>query len=178
MIAAPQGRSGKTTVSIGLCAAFRQRGLLVQPFKKGPDYIDPSWLSAAANASCRNLDPFLIAEEKLVTSFHQACQKADLALIEGAMGLYDGLDQDGLGSSAQVARLLGAPVILVVNTARMTHSIAAMVAGYQHFDSETNIAGVILNNVSGNRHERKLVMAVEQHCGIPVLGVIPRDTNL
>lgn len=178
VIAAPQGRSGKSIVSIGLCGLFTRRGLSVQPFKKGPDYIDPSWLTAAANRSCRNIDPFLIAEEVWLTSFQRACQGADLAIIEAAMGLYDGFDLDGLGSSAQVARLLGAPVILVVNTARMTRSIAAIITGYQRFEPDTGIAGVILNNVSGSRHEYKLVAAVERYCGIPVLGSIPRDHNL
>ena len=178
LISAPQGRSGKTIVSIGLCAAFAGRGLSVQPFKKGPDYIDPSWLTAAAGRSCRNIDPFLVTQETWLTSFHRACQGADLAIIEGAMGLYDSLDSEGLGSTAHVARLLQAPVILVVNTARMTRSIAAMIIGYQRFEPETDIAGVILNNVSGSRHERKLVAAIEQYCGIPVLGSMPRDDNL
>lgn len=176
-IAAPQGRSGKTMVSLALCATFRRRGLSVQPFKKGPDYIDPSWLTGAAGRSCRNLDLFLMSEETLLASFQQACQGADLALIEGAMGLYDGLDS-GWGSTAQVARLLNTPVILVVNSARMTGSIAAMVTGYQCFQPDINIAGVILNNVSGSRHERKLKTAVERYCGIPVVGSIPRDPDL
>ena len=178
VIAAPQGRSGKTIVSIGLCAAFTRRGLSVQPFKKGPDYIDPSWLAAAANRSCRNIDPFLIAEGTWLTAFRRASQGADLALVEGAMGLYDSFDPGGWGSTAHTARLLDAPVILVINAARMTRSIAAMITGYQRFEPETNIAGVILNNVSGSRHERKLKAAVEQYCGIPVLGSIPRDHNL
>lgn len=178
VIAAPQGRSGKTIISLGLCAALKQRGSSVQPFKKGPDYIDPSWLGAAAGRSCCNLDAFLMTQEALLTSFQRACQGADLALVEGAMGLYDGFDHQGSGSTAHIARLLGAPVILVVNTARMTRSIAAMVLGYQHFESGSNIAGVILNNVSGSRHEDKLTAAVEQYCGIPVVGSIPRDPNL
>jgi cobyrinic acid a,c-diamide synthase len=178
MIAAPHGRSGKTTVSIGLCAALRQRGLFVQPFKKGPDYIDPSWLSAAANISCRNLDPFFMDEGQLVNSFHQASRRADLVLIEGAMGLYDSLGSDGRGSSAWVARLLRVPIILVINTARMTRSVAAMVVGYQHFEPDSAVAGVIFNNVSGTRHESKLATAVEDYCGIPVLGAVPRDPAL
>ncbi len=178
IIAAPQGQSGKTIISTGLCAAFVQRGLVVQPFKKGPDYIDPSWLTAAARRSCRNIDAFLVAEETWLTSFRRACQGADLALIEGAMGLYDSLDSGGQGSTAHMARLLKAPVILVVNTARMTRSVAAMVMGYQKFEPETDIAGVILNNVSGSRHEHKLRTAVEHYCGIPVLGSIPRDSAL
>jgi len=178
LISAPQGRSGKTTVSVALCAALKQRGLAVQPFKKGPDYIDPSWLTAAAGRSCRNLDLFMVPEEELVLSYQRACQGADLALIEGAMGLYDGLDTAGWGSTAHLARLLKVPVILTVNVSRMTSSIAAMVAGYQHFQPDTDIAAVILNNVSGSRHESKLRAAVEQNCGLPVLGSIPRDNNL
>ncbi len=176
-VAAPQGRSGKTIVSLALCALLSKRGLTIQPFKKGPDYIDPSWLTAAAGRSCRNLDLFLMSEETLLASFQQACQGADLALIEGAMGLYDGLDS-GWGSTAQVARLLNVPVVLVVNTARMTGSIAAMVTGYQRFQADINVAAVVLNNVSGSRHERKLKAAVERYCGIPIVGSIPRDPDL
>ncbi len=178
MISAPCGHSGKTIVSIGLCNAFRKRGLIVQPFKKGPDYIDPSWLSAAAGRICRNLDGFLMEEEVLCRSFFDASSEADLALIEGNMGLYDGIDEDGKGSSAYLARLLRIPVVLVVNTARMTRSIAALVSGYQHFEPDTPVAGVILNNVSGARHEKKLINAVERHCRIPVLGAIPRDSSI
>jgi cobyrinic acid a,c-diamide synthase len=177
VVSAPQGRSGKTIVTLALCALLKRRGLAVQPFKKGPDYIDPSWLAAAAGRSCRNLDLFLMSEETLRTSFEQACRGADLALVEGAMGLYDGLDS-GWGSTAQVARLLKLPVILVVNTARMTGSIAAMVTGYQHFQPDINVAAVVLNNVSGSRHERKLRTAVERYCGIPIVGSIPRDQDL
>ena len=176
LISAPQGRSGKTTISLALCATLRKQGLTVQPFKKGPDYIDPSWLTGAAGRSCRNLDLFLMSEDTLLTTFQRASQGADVALIEGAMGLFDGLDS-GWGSTAQTAHLLNVPVILVVNTTRMTNSIAAMVMGYQHFQPEVNIAGVILNRVSGTRHEKKLRSSVERYCGIPVLGSIPRDTD-
>jgi cobyrinic acid a,c-diamide synthase len=119
-----------------------------------------------------------MSEETLLASFQQACQGKDLALIEGAMGLYDGLDSAGSGSTAHLARLLNIPVILVVNTSRMTGSIAAMVAGYQCFQPGINIAGVILNNVAGSRHERKLMAAVEQYCRIPVVGSVPRDPDL
>jgi cobyrinic acid a,c-diamide synthase len=149
---------------------------LIQPFKKGPDYIDPSWLTIAAGRSCRNLDLFLVPKEKLIQTFEQACEKADLAIVEGAMGLYDGLDTQG--TTAEIARLLNIPVVLLVNTSRMTSSIAAMVMGYQHFQPETNIAGVLLNYVSGIRHENKLRNAVEKYCKIPVVGSIPRDEGL
>ena len=177
LVSAPQGRSGKTLASLALCTAFRKRGFSVQPFKKGPDYIDPSWLSEASGRSCRNLDPFLMSEETMMTSFRQACRGADSAVIEGAMGLYDGPESSGSGSTAHLARLLNVPVILVINASRMTGSIAAMVSGYQHFQPDVNIAAVILNNVSGGRHEHKLVSAVEEHCSIPVVGRIPRDTD-
>jgi len=178
LISAPQGHSGKTTVTVGLCCALRQRGLSIQHFKKGPDYIDPSWLSLVTGRHCQNLDLFLIPKEKLINSFRRACRGADMAIIEGAMGLYDGMDSVDHGTTAEMARLLDAPVLLVVNTVRMTGSIAAMVSGYQHFQSDTKVAGVVLNHVSGSRHERKLREAVEQHCGIPVVGSIPRDEGL
>jgi len=176
LISSTQGHSGKTIVAVGLCKLLTQRGLLIQPFKKGPDYIDPSWLTIAAGRSCRNLDLFLVPKEKLIQTFEQACEKADLAIVEGAMGLYDGLDAQG--TTAEIARLLNIPVVLLVNTSRMTSSIAAMVMGYQHFQPETNIAGVLLNYVSGSRHESKLRNAVEKYCKIPVVGSIPRDANL
>ena len=176
LISSPQGHSGKTTVSLGLCNILRRRGLSVQPFKKGPDYIDPSWLTVAAGRSCRNLDLFLIPPDKLIQAFHVASEGADLAIVEGAMGLYDGLDSHG--TTAEIARLLGIPILLVVNCTRMTGSIAAMVTGYQQFQRDIRIAGVILNYVSGARHEKKLRDAVEQYCGIPVVGSLPKDPDL
>ena len=176
LISSPQGHSGKTIVTVGLCKLLTQRGLSIQPFKKGPDYIDPSWLTLAAGRSCRNLDLFLIPEDKLLRSFHGSCDGVNLAVVEGAMGLYDGLDTHG--TTADIARLFQIPVILVVNTTRMTGSIAAMVKGYQLFQTDIKIAGVILNYVSGHRHEEKLRDAVERHCGIPVVGSVPRDAGL
>jgi len=176
LISSPQGRSGKTIVTVGLCDVLKRRGLSVQPFKKGPDYIDPSWLTVAAGRSCRNLDLFLIPEDRLFLSFYRSCEGVNLAIIEGAMGLYDGVDSRG--TTAEIARLLNIPVLLVVNTTRMTGSIAAMVMGYQHFQRDVFIAGVILNYVSGDRHDSKLRNAVEQHCGIPVVGSIQKDQGL
>ena len=176
LISSPQGHSGKTIVTVGLCKLFSQRGFSIQPFKKGPDYIDPSWLTLAAGRSCRNLDPFLIPEDKLIRSFRRSYKEANLAIVEGAMGLYDGLDS--YGTTADIARLLQIPVLLVVNTSRMTGSIAAMVKGYQLFQTDIKIAGVILNYVSGRRHEEKLKDAVERHCRIPVVGSIHRDPDL
>ena len=178
MVAAPHGRSGKTTVSIGIVAALAARGLAVQPFKKGPDYIDPSWLTGAGGRPCRNLDLFMMGEEAIVTAFRRATVDAGIAVIEGAMGLYDGLDLEGTGSSAALARLLGAPVLLVVDATRMTRSVAALVGGYQHFEPGVNVAGVILNNVGHSRHEKMLVGAIERYCGIPVVGCIPKRKEL
>jgi cobyrinic acid a,c-diamide synthase len=176
LISSPQGRSGKTIVTVGLCDLLKRQGLSIQPFKKGPDYIDPSWLTAAAGRSCRNLDLFLIPEDSLSLSFHRSCEGVNVAIVEGAMGLYDGVDSRG--TTAEIARLLNIPVLLVVNTTRMTGSIAAMVMGYQHFQRDVPMAGVILNYVSGARHESKLINAVEQYCGIPVVGSIPKDQDL
>ena len=178
MIAAPHGRSGKTTVSIGIVAALAARGLKVQPFKKGPDYIDPSWLSGAGGRPCRNLDLFMMGEDATLRAFCHAMVDANIAVIEGAMGLYDGLDLEGSGSSATLARLLGTPVLLVVDATRMTRSVAALVSGYQHFEPGVNVAGVILNNVSHSRHETMLVGAIERYCGIPVVGSIPKRKEL
>jgi cobyrinic acid a,c-diamide synthase len=179
IIAAPQGRSGKTTVSLGLCSAWAARGLKVQPFKKGPDYIDPSWLSEAAGHACRTLDAFFLAsQDEVGRAFLQGARTADVSLVEGNHGLYDSLDDAGTGSTAVVARWLGAPIILVVNTARMSRSVAALVRGYQTFEADTPIAAVILNNVGHGRHEAKLRNAIERHCDIPVVGVLPRDETL
>lgn len=178
VLAAPQGRSGKTTVAVGLCAAFIARGLTVQPFKKGPDYIDPSWLTEAARRPCRNLDPFLMGEDVVVAAFARGCQHADLALIEGAMGLYDGADLDGTGSTAALARWLDAPILLIVNAQRITRSVAALVQGYQRFEPNTRLAGVILNNVARARQQTLMTQAIEKYCGIPVVGVLPRDPAL
>lgn len=184
VIAAPQGRSGKTTVTLGICAALAARGLAVQPFKKGPDYIDPSWLSEAAGRPCRSLDPFFLASPgALEEAFVRGAALADLSILEGNHGLYDSQDPEGKGSTASVARLLGAPILLVVNAARMSRSAAAMVHGYQIFEAGTHIAGVILNNVAGSqrgtgRHEAKLRQAIESYCQIPVIGALPRDETL
>ncbi len=178
MIAAPHGRSGKTTIAIALARALRNRGFSVQPFKKGPDYIDPSWLRLASGRDCSNLDGFLIAEDVLLASFARRSRGADIALVEGAMGLFDSPEADGVGSTAWLARVLQAPIILVVNAERMTRSVAALVSGFQHFEPGTHLAGVILNRVSGGRHEEKLLDAVERYCGIPVLGAVPKDSRL
>jgi cobyrinic acid a,c-diamide synthase len=179
VIAAPQGRSVKTTLSLGICAALAGRGLAVQPFKKGPDYIDPSWLSEAAGCACRSLDPFFLkSTNELRAAFLKGGRQADISLVEGNHGLYDSIEEDGHGSSAAVARTLQAPVILVVNAARMSRSAAAMVHGYQTFEPDTPIRAVILNNVAQGRHLAKLRQAIESYCHIPVIGALPRDAAM
>jgi cobyrinic acid a,c-diamide synthase len=179
VIAAPQGRSGKTTVTLGLCAALRARGLKIQPYKKGPDYIDPSWLSEAAGHPCRSLDPFFYQQpETLLQAFVNSADDADLSIIEGNHGLFDSFDETGIGSTAAVARTLLAPILLVINASRLGRSAAAIVHGCQTFEPDTNIAAVVLNNVARGRHEARLREAIESHCHIPVVGAIPRDETL
>ena len=179
VIAAPQGRSGKTTVALGLCAALKAQGLAVQPYKKGPDYIDSSWLSEAAGRPCRTLDPFFYEKpEALLRAFVRSAGNADLSIIEGNHGLFDSFDETGVGSTAAVARSLDAPILLVLNATRIGRSAAAIVHGCQTFEPGTNIAGVVLNNVARSRHETRLRQAIENHCHIPVVGAIPRDENL
>ncbi|MEW6044971.1 MAG: cobyrinate a,c-diamide synthase [Bacillota bacterium] len=178
VIAAPHGGSGKTTVTLGLVAALAARGLTVQPFKKGPDYIDPGWLGKAAGRPCRNLDRFFCTPDQLVAAFVRGARGADVAVIEGNHGLYDGLDMEGSGSTAEVARVLAAPVILVLDTTRMTRSVAALVRGFQDFDPGIRIAGVILNRAAGPRHRSILTASLEKYCRVPVLGLLPNSREL
>ncbi|MDR3591635.1 MAG: hydrogenobyrinic acid a,c-diamide synthase (glutamine-hydrolyzing) [Negativicutes bacterium] len=175
VIGAPHGHSGKTTISIGLIGALKTCGYTVQPFKKGPDYIDPSWLSFAAGRPCRNLDCYWLDDEAIRATLAKGSAGADLVLIEGAMGLFDGVDLDGTGSTAQIARITGSPVVLVVDATRMTRSIAPLILGCMNFEKDVVIAGVILNKVARSRHEDMLRAAVERYCGIPVLGAIPKN---
>ena len=170
--------SGKTTISTGLIAAFRKSGVVPQPFKKGPDYIDPMWLSLAANRDCHNLDFYTMGHEEIWSDFARLSIASDLALIEGNKGLYDGLDLDGSNSNAALARLLQAPVILVLDARGMTRGIAPLILGYQSFDERVNIAGVILNKLGGARHEAKLRAIIEHYTDVPVVGALHRDAAL
>ena len=163
-------------VSIGLCAALRARGNVVQPFKKGPDYIDPMWLSQAAGRACRNLDLYLMERDDIVATF--ARHSAEVNLVEGNKGLYDGLALDGSNSNAALAKLLDLPVFLVIDARGMTRGIAPLILGYQAFDRDINIAGVILNNLGGSRHEAKLRAVIEHYTGVPVIGAIHYDERL
>ncbi len=178
VISGPHRSSGKTTLSIGLSRALADRGLAVQPFKKGPDFIDPMWLAAAARRDCRNLDLFMMGEENILSSFRRAGAGADVCVIEGNMGLYDSLEVDGRGSTADMARLLSAPVVLIVDTRSMNRSIAPLLMGFQAFEPDVVIAGVILNKVFGPRHERKLRAAVAEYTDIEVVGAVPRRSEV
>jgi cobyrinic acid a,c-diamide synthase len=178
LISAAHKSSGKTTVSIGLCSALTQRGLKIQPFKKGPDYIDPMWLGAATGRPCHNLDFYLMGRDEIVATVQQHSAGADLSLIEGNKGLYDGLDLDGSNSNAALAELLHAPVVLVIDARGMTRGIAPLILGYQAFDRNIRIAGVILNNLGGARHESKLRAVIEHYTDVPVLGAVHHDPRL
>ncbi|MCX8110998.1 MAG: hydrogenobyrinic acid a,c-diamide synthase (glutamine-hydrolyzing) [Syntrophorhabdaceae bacterium] len=178
MIGAPSGRCGKTTITVGICASLKKRGLVVQPFKKGPDYIDPSWLTAASGRSCRNLDLFMMKKDTVMKNFYDSTVDTDIAVIEANMGFYDCVNPDGRDSPANLARLINAPVILVINCSRMTRSVAAIVKGFLEFEPDNHIKGVILNNVSGQRHEKKLIDNIKKYCHIPVLGILPRSSSL
>ena len=175
VIGAPHGHSGKTTISIGLVGALCQRGLAVQPFKKGPDYIDPSWLGFAAGRSCRNLDCYWMDQGQILATLQRGAEGADIAIVEGAMGLFDGIDLKGTGSTAQIARITKSPVVLVVDATRTTRSVAPLVLGFMNFEPDVRIAGVIFNKVARSRHESMLRAAIEEYCGIPVLGTIPKN---
>lgn len=177
-ISAAHKSSGKTTVSIGLCAALTQRGKSVQPFKKGPDYIDPMWLSQATGNACHNLDFFTMSQEEILGVYERYQRHIDIALIEGNKGLYDGLDLDGSNSNAALAKLLKAPVILVIDARGMTRGIAPLILGYQDFDKDIEIAGVILNQLGGSRHEKKLRDVIRHYTNIPVLGAIHHNPDI
>src|SRR5690606_7274993 len=178
LVSAAHRSSGKTTVSIGLCAALRRRGLKVQPFKKGPDYIDPMWLGLAAGRPCRNLDPYLSDPDELEASFMRHAARADASLVEGNLGLHDGMAADGSDSNAALARRLGLPVVLVLDTRGTARGIAPLVLGYQAFDPGLRIAGVVLNRVGGTRHGSRLRDAIERYTGVRVLGAIAEDPRL
>lgn len=182
VIAAPASGSGKTTVATGLIGALRRAGHAVAPFKVGPDFIDPGYHTLAAGRAGRNLDPVLVGEHLLGPLYGHGAVGADIAVIEGVMGLFDGrIGPDAAmpasGSTAHVAALLGAPVVLVVDARGQSHSIAALLHGFSTFDNKARIAGVILNRVGSPRHEQVLRQACE-HAGIPVLGAIPRSDEI
>lgn len=180
VIAAPASGSGKTTVATGLMGALRAAGRTVAPFKVGPDFIDPGYHTLAAQRPGRNLDPVLVGEALVGPLYRHGSDRADIAIVEGVMGLFDGRigdDPTARGSTAHVARLLGAPVVLVVDARGQSHSIAALLHGFSTFDPSVRVAGVILNRVGSQRHEDVLRQACE-YAGVPVFGAIPRADEL
>ena len=178
LVSAAHKSSGKTSVSIGLCAALAARGLEVAPFKKGPDYIDPLWLGRAAGRACHNLDFQVQDHDEIRAAFAHHAGGADVALVEGNKGLYDGLDLEGSNSNAALAHLLDLPVVLVLDTRGTIRGVAPLLLGYRQFDPALRIAGVILNFVGGARHESKLRAVIEHYTDVPVLGALPRDDAL
>jgi cobyrinic acid a,c-diamide synthase len=178
VISGDRSGTGKTSITLALASLLSDR-MPVQTFKVGMDYIDPSYLAAVTRRPCRNLDGYVMGEEGIRASFDHGCGGADLALIEGVRGLYEGAEAlTDVGSTAGVAKQLGVPVILVVNARSITRSAAALVKGFQAFDPAIAIRGVILNNVGSESHARKAVTAIEHTCGIPVLGAIPHDPRV
>lgn len=179
VIAGAASGCGKTTVATGIIAALGRLGLVVQPFKAGPDYIDPGYHSLAAGRPSRNLDTWILGTEAVVELFCRSASGCDLALVEGVMGLFDGLSTGAEeGSTAHLAKVLGAPVILVVDASGMARSAAAMVEGYQRFDPGLQLAGVFFNNVGGPGHYRLLKEAVESRTGVRSVGYLARDDAL
>ncbi|MFB7309013.1 cobyrinate a,c-diamide synthase [Streptomyces sp. NPDC056192] len=174
VIAAPASGSGKTTVATGLMAAFTRRGLAVSPHKVGPDYIDPGYHSLATGRAGRNLDAYMCGPDLVAPLFAHGARGCDLAIVEGVMGLYDGASGQGeLASTAHVAKLLRAPVVLVVDASSQSRSVAALVHGFASWDPEVRISGVILNKVGSDRHEMLLRDALDES-GVPVMGVLRR----
>ncbi|MFH1623761.1 MAG: AAA family ATPase, partial [Pseudomonadota bacterium] len=174
VFSALRGDSGKTLLTVGVTAYLRNEGKAISPFKKGPDYIDAAWLGLAAGRPCYNLDSFLMEEKGLLSSFSTHASQTDGALVEGNRGLFDGMTPEGRYSTAELAKMLKAPVVLVVDCSMATRTVAAMILGCQHFDRAVAIKGVILNRLGGSRHESMVRKAVEDSCGIPVLGAIPK----
>ena len=178
VVAALRGGSGKTIISLGIISAWVGQGKAVAPFKKGPDYIDAGWLALAAGLPCHNLDTFLIEETHVSRSFRYHAEKADVAVVEGNRGLYDGLDAKGRTSTAELAKLLRIPVLLCIDCTKSTRTMAAAVLGCIQLDPQVEIKGVILNRVAGARHESIIRESIEANCGVPVLGAVPKQSRL
>ncbi|HOT07615.1 MAG: cobyrinic acid a,c-diamide synthase [Methanosaeta sp. PtaB.Bin039] len=177
LLAGDRSSSGKTTIVAGLLSALCSRGLSVQPFKVAMDYIDPSYHTMITGRFCRNLDGYVMPEQSIREVFDYGSAGADISIVEGVRGLYEGFDGD-IGSTAQIAKLLSCPVIFVVDVRSITRSAAALVKGYRDFDPLVQMKGVILNKVGGERHAEKARREIERYAKVPVLGVIPRDADM
>ena len=174
VLAGLSGGTGKTIVSLALARAFSRAGKCVAPFKKGPDYIDAQWLGLAAGRPCSNLDPFFHSAETIRSVFFHKSRGADVSLIEGNRGLFDGLDEHGSCSTAELARVIDAPVVLAIDCTKMTRTTAAVVKGCVDFEPGLRLAGVILNRTAGERHRSVLQKSIETHTDVPVLGMLPK----
>src|SRR5512137_1129932 len=174
LIAGTHSGVGKTTVTLGFMAALRARGLVVQPFKVGPDFIDPTHHTAICGRPSRNLDPFMMGEDGVRRSFASAVQGADVAVVEGVMGLFDGMDGGDVSSSAQVAKILDLPVLLVINVHGMSRSAAALEKGFAEYDRGVRLAGTILNQVGSERHLAMLKSCLQR----PVFAALPREREM
>jgi cobyrinic acid a,c-diamide synthase len=179
-MAALRGGAGKTTLSVAMTVALRKQGITVAPFKKGPDYIDAAWLSQAASGPCYNLDTYLMGSEQVARSFscHAAEGEGAVSIIEGNRGLFDGVNAAGVFSTAELAKLLRAPVILIVDCDKVTRTAAAMVLGCRNLDPEVDIRGVILSRVNGSRHAAVIRQSIEEYTGLHVYGTVPRLPDL
>ncbi len=178
LVAGDRSGSGKTSITLAL-SALLSTDRAVQTFKVGMDYIDPSYLAGVTGRPCRNLDGYVMSPEEVRAVYAHGCRGADVAVVEGVRGLFEGAEAlTDLGSTAAIAKQLDLPVVLVVNARSITRSAAAIVKGFQAFDPDVDIRGVILNNVTGTRHREKAVRAIEHYCGIPVVGVIPRTEEM
>ncbi len=174
VLAGLSGGTGKTIVTLGLCRAFKNLGKNIKPFKKGPDYIDARWLGLASGNFATNLDPFLMPVDKLKALFLEKGLGFDISIVEGNRGLFDGKDVQGSCSTAELARLINAPVILAIDCTKMTRTVAAIVAGCKAFEEGFNLAGVILNRTAGERHRNILQKSIETYTDVPVLGMLPK----
>lgn len=179
VISGTHSGAGKTTLTTGVLRALYNRGLKVQPFKSGPDYIDPAFHSFVTQRTSRNLDVWMLGEEMTRELFVKNASNADISVIEGVMGLYDGLGTEkDMGSTAHLSKVLGAPVILVVDGSGMSSSAAAIVTGYVKYDEDVNVAGVILNNMHGEKHYELLKEAIERDTGVPCVGYLNKNSSI
>lgn len=178
IIAGTHSGIGKTTLTLGIIAALKKRGLNVQPFKTGPDYIDPSYHFKVSGKACGNLDSWLLSKNTVLELFERRARNADISVIEGVMGLYDGAKDSEKGSTCHLAKILNSPVILILDAHSLSRSAAAIALGYKEFDKKINIRGIILNHIASADHYSYVKTSIEKRTKIPVLGYLPRDHSL
>ena len=174
LISALKGGSGKTIITLGLASTFNAKNKKISAYKKGPDFIDAGWLSFASKSPCHNLDNFLMDKNAILSSIITHSADADISLIEGNRGLFDGMNIDGKYSSAELAKLIKSPVIIITDVTMSSRTVAALIMGCQKFDPELDIAGVILNRVAGTRQNNLVKDSIEKYCNLPVIGSIPK----